>query len=166
MLGGQIDHLFVSTEAVERTTLERTSPFFSDHDTLCCTVGQTVVQVTTSHFDKKLYISNQEKNGDSDDDDAGEEGINMEESHVEQTAQQVSSVIYSHHEWKQFLFQAEQQDNVVTPTPPPAEVLQAEVNPGQEVSALRAIGRGEKKVSSILRLTPVEVISFALGSVG
>ena len=40
----------------------------------------------------------------------------MEESHVEQTAQQVSSVIYSHHEWKQFLFQAEQQDNVVTPT--------------------------------------------------
>ena len=52
VLGGQIDHLYVSTEAVERTTLERTSPFFSDHDALCCTVGQTVVQVTTSHFDK------------------------------------------------------------------------------------------------------------------
>ena len=78
----------------------------------------------------------------------------------------MSCIIYSHHEWKLFLLQAEQQDNVVTPTPPPAEVLQAKMNPGQEVSALRAIGRGEKKVSSTLRLTPVEVISFALGSVG
>ena len=65
-----------------------------------------------------------------------------------------------------FFLQDEQQDDDVTLTPPPAEVLQPKMMPEQEVSALRAIGRGEKKVSSILRLTPVEVISFALGSVG
>ena len=45
VLGGQIDHLYVSSEAVERTSLERMSPFFSDHDALCCTVGHALAQV-------------------------------------------------------------------------------------------------------------------------
>ena len=45
VMGGQIDHLYVSEEAVVRTSLERISPFFSDHDALCFTVGQTIEQV-------------------------------------------------------------------------------------------------------------------------
>ena len=48
--GGQIDHLYVNTEAVESTSLERISPFFTDHDCLCFTVGQSIVQVSTSHL--------------------------------------------------------------------------------------------------------------------
>ena len=79
----------------------------------------------------------------------------MEESQVEQTTQQVSCIIlYSHQEWKLFLLQDEQQDDDVTLTPPPAEVLQPKMMPEQEVSALRAIGIGEKKVSSTLSVTP------------
>ena len=52
VLGGQIDHLYVSSEAVERTNLERISLFFTDHDALCF----TVTQVSTSNFAKKLFI--------------------------------------------------------------------------------------------------------------
>ena len=48
--GGQIDHLYVSTEAVESTSLERISPFFSDHDCLCFTVGHSVAKVSISHL--------------------------------------------------------------------------------------------------------------------
>ena len=50
VLGGQIDHIYVSTEGVESTSLERLSPFFSDHDALCLTVGQSNAQVSLSHF--------------------------------------------------------------------------------------------------------------------
>ena len=46
VMGGQIDHLYVSSDAVERTSLERMSPFFSDHDALCFTVGQSIEQVS------------------------------------------------------------------------------------------------------------------------
>ena len=48
VMGGQIDHLYVCSEAVERTSLERMSPFFSDHDALCFTVGQSIAQVLMS----------------------------------------------------------------------------------------------------------------------
>ena len=48
VLGGQIDHLYVNSEAVQRTSLERMSPFFSDHDALCCTVGHATAQVLNS----------------------------------------------------------------------------------------------------------------------
>jgi len=50
VMGGQIDHLYVSSDAVERTSLERMSPFFSDHDALCFTVGQSTAQVLISQF--------------------------------------------------------------------------------------------------------------------
>ena len=50
VLGGQIDHFYVSREAVVRTSLERMSPFFSDHDALCCTVGHANDQVSNSSF--------------------------------------------------------------------------------------------------------------------
>ena len=46
VMGGQIDHLYVSEEALVRTSLERISPFFSDHDALCFTVGQSIEQVS------------------------------------------------------------------------------------------------------------------------
>ena len=46
VLGGQIDHLYVTSEAVGRTSLERISPFFTDHDALCFTVGQSIEQVS------------------------------------------------------------------------------------------------------------------------
>ena len=48
VLGGQIDHLYVTSEAVQRTSLERISPFFTDHDALCCTVGHAIAQVINS----------------------------------------------------------------------------------------------------------------------
>ena len=50
VLGGQIDHFYVSRDAVVRTSLERMSPFFSDHDALCCTVGHANDQVSNSSF--------------------------------------------------------------------------------------------------------------------
>ena len=53
VLGGQIDHLYVSSDAVQRTSLERISPFFSDHDGLCFTLGQSIAQVATSPFPRK-----------------------------------------------------------------------------------------------------------------
>ena len=46
VMGGQIDHLYVSRDAVEKTSLERMSPFFTDHDALCFTVGQSIAQVS------------------------------------------------------------------------------------------------------------------------
>ena len=48
VLGGQIDHFYVTSEAVGRTSLERMSPFFTDHDALCCTVGHAIAQVLNS----------------------------------------------------------------------------------------------------------------------
>ena len=45
VMGGQIDHLYVSEEALVRTSLERISPFFTDHDALCFSVGQSIEQV-------------------------------------------------------------------------------------------------------------------------
>ena len=53
VLGGQIDHIYVSSEAVQRTSLERMSPFFSDHDALCFTVRQSILQVSISPFARK-----------------------------------------------------------------------------------------------------------------
>ena len=46
VMGGQIDHIYVSSDAMERTSLERMSPFFTDHDALCFTVGQSIAQVS------------------------------------------------------------------------------------------------------------------------
>ena len=57
VMGGQIDHLYVSSEAVERTSLERMSPFFSDHDALCFTVGQSITQVLMSQFASRNCLS-------------------------------------------------------------------------------------------------------------
>ena len=51
VMGGQIDHVYVSSDAVERISLERTSPFFTDHDALCFTVGPSIAQVLMSQFE-------------------------------------------------------------------------------------------------------------------
>ena len=48
--GGQIDHLYMSSQAVARTSLERVSMFYSDHDALCITVDCSIVQVMISNF--------------------------------------------------------------------------------------------------------------------
>ena len=48
--GGQIDHVYVSSHSVERTTLERVSMFYSDHDALCITVDCSIEQVLISDF--------------------------------------------------------------------------------------------------------------------
>ena len=57
VMGGQIDHLYVSSEAVGRTSLERMSPFFTDHDALCFTVGQSIAQVLLSQFASRNFLS-------------------------------------------------------------------------------------------------------------
>ena len=51
--GGQIDHLYVSSQAVAGTTLERVSMFYSDHDALCVTADCSIVQVLISNNNKK-----------------------------------------------------------------------------------------------------------------
>ena len=38
--GGHIDHMYMTREATGRATLERYSPFYSDHDALCLTLAQ------------------------------------------------------------------------------------------------------------------------------
>ena len=48
--GGQIDHVYVSSQAVERTSLERVGMFYSDHDAFCITVDCCIVQVLISNF--------------------------------------------------------------------------------------------------------------------
>ena len=48
--GGQIDHLYVSSQAVAGTSLERVSMFYSDHDALCITVDCSIVQVMISNI--------------------------------------------------------------------------------------------------------------------
>ena len=50
VMGGQIDHLYVSSDAVERTSLERMSLFYTDHDALCFNVGQSIAQVFNISF--------------------------------------------------------------------------------------------------------------------
>ena len=40
--GGHIDHMYVSREATSRATLQRYTPFYSDHDALCLTVADGV----------------------------------------------------------------------------------------------------------------------------
>ena len=35
--GGHIDHMYVTKEAAGKTSLERYTPFYSDHDALCLT---------------------------------------------------------------------------------------------------------------------------------
>ena len=40
--GGHIDHMYVSREAIGRATLERYTPFYSDHDALCLTIAKAV----------------------------------------------------------------------------------------------------------------------------
>ena len=40
--GGHIDHVYVSSEVVGKVNIERTSPFYSDHDTLCVTIVEQV----------------------------------------------------------------------------------------------------------------------------
>ena len=42
--GGHIDHMYMSREATGRATLERYTPFYSDHDALCLTVAEGVGQ--------------------------------------------------------------------------------------------------------------------------
>ena len=67
--GGQIDHLYVSSQAVAGTTLERGSMIYSDHDALCITVDCSIVQVLISIsilaiFPKKIIILIQASPGD------------------------------------------------------------------------------------------------------
>ena len=38
--GGHIDHMYVTKEAAGKTSLERYTPFYSDHDALCLTLAQ------------------------------------------------------------------------------------------------------------------------------
>ena len=38
--GGHIDHMYMTREASGRATLERYTPFYSDHDALCLTVTE------------------------------------------------------------------------------------------------------------------------------
>ena len=38
--GGHIDHMYMTREATGRATLERYTPFYSDHDALCLTVAE------------------------------------------------------------------------------------------------------------------------------
>ena len=40
--GGHIDHMYVSREAIGSATLERYTPFYSDHDALCLTIAEGV----------------------------------------------------------------------------------------------------------------------------
>ena len=39
--GGHIDHMYMTREATGRATLERYTPFYSDHDALCLTVAES-----------------------------------------------------------------------------------------------------------------------------
>ena len=40
--GGHIDHMYMTREVTGRATLERYTPFYSDHDALCLTVADSV----------------------------------------------------------------------------------------------------------------------------
>ena len=40
--GGHIDHMYMTREATGSATLERYTPFYSDHDALCLTVAEGV----------------------------------------------------------------------------------------------------------------------------
>jgi hypothetical protein len=40
--GGHIDHMYVTREASGRAILEKYTPFYSDHDTLCLTIAKGV----------------------------------------------------------------------------------------------------------------------------
>ena len=42
ILGGHIDHMYMTMEATGRATLARYSPFYSDHDALCLTIAAPV----------------------------------------------------------------------------------------------------------------------------
>ena len=42
--GGHIDHMYMTREAADSATLERYTPFYSDHDALCLTVAESVGQ--------------------------------------------------------------------------------------------------------------------------
>ena len=43
--GGHIDHMYVTKEAAGKTSLERYTPFYSDHDALCLTLAQGMEEV-------------------------------------------------------------------------------------------------------------------------
>ena len=62
--GGQIDHLYVSSQAVAGTTLERVSMFYSDHDALCVTVDCSIAQVLTSNIANEYKNLNTGQPGD------------------------------------------------------------------------------------------------------
>ena len=38
--GGHIDHMYVMKKAAGKSSLERYTPFYSDHDALCLTLAQ------------------------------------------------------------------------------------------------------------------------------